>query len=249
MKVEGHNAPKFWVDSWKMLGFPSEFEQLVRCFDKAIEVVHNHDGFDENGWFYYQDFTVYYTRIESRWPWIRNATIFSVLSMLCFYLFTPIFFCVIVRDRNVCPLDTSWVTSLYFASATLSTVGYGDVTIEWENGPWNILSGIAYMILCNITLIVAFSSAAESSTTIFKDFDKRLLDWVWGKNKSELINKKIRRLTFLRLSQILFTFIILNFIGVFASQIIVAYEDEDIPWSWMLSLYWAVQTTTTIGYG
>jgi len=253
VEEEGHRAPKFWVDCCKMLGFPSELEQLLLCLDRAIEVVQEQDGFDGNGWFYYQDFTVYYTRIESRWPWLRNSTVFSALSMLCFYLFTPIFFCFIVRDRNVCPISGSnyyeWETSLYFASVTLSTVGYGDVTVELNNS-WHILSGIIYMIICNVTLIVAFSSAAESSTTIFKDFDKWILSWVWGNNKSELVHNKIRRLTFLRLSQILFTFIILNFIGVFASQIIVAYQEENnTSWGWMKSLYWAVQTTTTIGYG
>lgn len=53
--------------------------------------------------------------------------------MFSFYFATAVFFCAIVEDDNICPADPTgkdrsyygWVSALYFASATLSTVGYG----------------------------------------------------------------------------------------------------------------------------
>jgi len=41
----------------------------------------------------------------------------------------------------------------------------------------------------------------------------------------------------------------LNLLGVFSLQFSIWLSEEDIQISWMKSLYWAVQTTTTIGYG
>jgi hypothetical protein len=49
--------------------------------------------------------------------------------------------------------------------------------------------------------------------------------------------------------QIILTFFMLNLLGVFVLRIFLAFDTEIRDMSWMESFYWAVQTTTTIGYG
>jgi len=254
-EVEKSQLQSLWDSIVKLLGFRSQSEQLLTCLDKAIDIVGRQEE-EELGWFHFMDFHIYYTMIESRWPWMRSPAAISFTSILGFYLFSPIFFCYIVRDKGICPPDPSgahsyygWMSTLYFASTTLSTVGYGDLSVD-KDSDWNIFSGIIYMILCNVMLIVAFSAAADSSTTIFTRLNNWILNWVWGSNDSELISKKIRRVTFVRIGQIVCTFTFLNLIGVFASRIFILYTQvEEEQWNWMTSFYWAVQTTTTIGYG
>ena len=84
-------------------------------------------------WFYYKDFAFYNLTVESRYPWMRNPTVFSVLATVSFYLLTPILWCYVLKDDGICPADPEnggrrWLSSFYFASATMSTVGYDDVT-------------------------------------------------------------------------------------------------------------------------
>jgi hypothetical protein len=49
--------------------------------------------------------------------------------------------------------------------------------------------------------------------------------------------------------QITLIFFMLNLLGVFVLRIFLAFDTEIGSMSWMESFYWAVQTTTTIGYG
>lgn len=254
-EVENSQLQHAWESVLKLLGFRSQSEQLLTCLDKAIDIVRRQEEGDV-GWFHFMDFHIYYTINESRWPWMRSPAAISFTSIIVFYLFSPIFFCYVVRDKGVCPSDPSgtrpyhgWMSTLYFASTTLSTVGYGDLSVD-KDSDWNIFAGIIYMILCNVMLIVAFSAAADSSTTIFTRLNDWILNWVWGSNDSELISKKVRRITFLRIGQIVCTFTFLNLIGVFVSRVFILYTKvEAEKWNWMTSFYWAVQTTTTIGYG
>lgn len=108
------------------------------------------------------------------------------------------------------------------------------------------------MIFSNIILIGAFSAAADSGFSVLDRFQEQVIMRVIGKpNNDELLFQKIRRLKFLRISQIVCIFFSLNLIGVFANRLFLMGESEELrsEWSWMISFYWAVQTTTTIGYG
>jgi len=230
------------------LGIRSQTKQLLVCLETAVEIVNRQSGAGGSDssadWFYFEDFNIYYTQIESRWPWIRNGTVFSALSFLFFFfVFTPIFLCFIVQDDGTCPAGPTKdiINLLYFAAVTVSTVGYGDVHVDTTEF-WSTLCGIIYMICCYVFLIVIFASAAESSNSTFDNFGKSILNWVWGNNKQEQMTKKIRRVTIFRLSQIILIFIILNLIGVLLAKCFTDFN-------FVQSLYWSVQTTTTIGYG
>ena len=59
---------------------------------------------------------------------------------------------------------------------------------------------------------------------------------------------KVRRMVFLRTMELLLWFVLLNFVGVVAARLFVRASDiEDEQWTWMTTVYWAIQTTTTIG--
>jgi hypothetical protein len=73
-------------------------------------------------------------------------------------------------------------------------------------------------------------------------------------DKHEDVMSRMRWLKFTQLVEILLIFVALNLVGVFALRLSLLGETEDelgskLSLSWMESLYWAVQTTTTIGYG
>lgn len=51
-------------------------------------------------WFYYKDFAFYNLKVESKYPWVRNAGLFSLFVTLAFLFFTPILWCVVLRDEK-----------------------------------------------------------------------------------------------------------------------------------------------------
>mmetsp|Transcript_206 Transcript_206/g.348 ORF Transcript_206/g.348 Transcript_206/m.348 type:complete len:1383 (+) Transcript_206:113-4261(+) len=228
-------------------------------------------------WFYYKDFAFYNLKVESKYPWVRNAGLFSLFVTMMFLLFTPILWCVILRDENICPSNqgsyNGWLTSLFFASATMSTVGYGDVTVlvnydgDFDSispypQKWRIFIATVYMILSLIVSVVGFQAGLDSH---FHPFRRRLdltLTRVYeilrdanivkgSRDKHEDIASRMRFAKFSQLAEISLIFLILNLVGVFAVQLSLLGENKDEFGSltWMESLYWAVQTTTTIGYG
>jgi len=248
----------------------------LSCKKRRSSVTLHEDREDE--WFYYKDFVFYSLKIESKYPWMKNAGVFSILITFAYYLFTPILWCTILRDKAICPADKEnnshnsfhgWLSSLYFASTTSSTVGYGDVSIyslsnedeSAEPGSWRILIAILFMILSLVVSIVGFQAGLDSHFHPFRRkldlFAQRVIEIledagvIQSRNsaKDNYVFAKMRYAKFVLISEIVITFIILNLIGVFALQISLLMTDEDIHISWMQSLYWAVQTTTTIGYG
>lgn len=111
----------------QFFGFRSRSKQLLQILDKALQVAAE----EERPWFYYMDFSHYYTILEAKYPWMRSGLLVAILYLFLFYLLTPILFCDIMEDEGVCPKDPTgldrpfygWVSALYFASTTLSTVG------------------------------------------------------------------------------------------------------------------------------
>ncbi|EED88838.1 predicted protein [Thalassiosira pseudonana CCMP1335] len=230
---------------------------------------------DEEEWFYYKDFSFYSLKVDSKYPWMRNAGVFSILTTLLFYIFSPILWCHILQDENICPSSESgryngWLTSLYFASATMSTVGYGDVTVlvgddsdNTEN--WRIFIAVLFMILSLIASVIGLQAGLDSHFHPFRRrldvFVTRVFEILKDANvikgtydKHEDVMSRMRWLKFTQLVEILLIFVALNLVGVFALRLSLLGETEDelgskLSLSWMESLYWAVQTTTTIGYG
>ena len=245
----------------RYLFISDEQEQMMTMYRRAVEVATTYQLYDEKGeeeFFYYEDFVFDYTRLEAKWPWFRPGLHQPLLGILFYYLITPIFFCDISRDESIChnvPSENSpgWLSAVYFASVTLSTVGYGTLTVT-KNNDWNLLFGTIFMILSNVVLIVAYGSAVEQTFTKVKEFNERLINRILKEtDDQDFMHKKVRRLRLAMLCQFTFQFIGVNLLGLAAVLIHLAIarsrgqEHEFADWSWMKCLYWAVQTTTTIG--
>jgi hypothetical protein len=69
-------------------------------------------------------------------------------------------------------------------------------------------------------------------------------------NPDTPLYQQIRRLVLLRIGELVFYFLALNLVGASIARAFVnrspAPEEQ---WNWSTTLYYAVQTTTTIGYG
>ena len=109
------------------------------------------------------------------------------------------------------------------------------------------------MIVSMVVAAFTFSAAAGAAVAPFESFFTKLGGYFLGDEKSdEFLYQQVRRVKFVKLGEITLQFLLLNLLGVFAARVAVALEDGSDPekqWTWMTSLYWAVQTTTTIGYG
>ena len=138
-----------------------------------------------------------------------------------------------------------WLSALYFASTTMSTVGYGDLTVE--NGPPSrTFYGACYMIISMVAAVLFFGAVAESAFSQFKSPVRNILDkffvklshLIAGKPKQdELLYKTIRRLRIQKLSEIIMNFCLLNLIGVLVAKCFVKYQadEEGEYWDWYMS--------------
>jgi hypothetical protein len=93
------------------------------------------------------------------------------------------------------------------------------------------------MIFSNVILIVAFSAAAASGSAPLAAYQEKILMRVIGKpSNDEPLYKKIRRLKFLRITQITLSFIILNLVGVFANRLFLLGASDELKsqWNWMI---------------
>lgn len=82
----------FFANAKEKIGFRKEPKNLMRVLDRAIEVVDSERQGDD-AWFHFQDFSFYHTKVESRWPWMRNKFRIALLIIFFYYLFTTVFFC------------------------------------------------------------------------------------------------------------------------------------------------------------
>lgn len=105
-----------------------------------------------------------------------------------------------------------------------------------------------YAIFSVVISAVAVSAAAGAAVSPFEVSLHRLCNYFLGEEKSDdFLYKRIRRAKFMKLGEITIQFFFLNLLGIFAVRIAVAANAQSE--TWMTTFYWAVQTTTTIGYG
>jgi hypothetical protein len=129
-------------------------------------------------------------------------------------------------------------------------VGYGDVTVEKDN----VWFGTAYMMVSVCVSILAFSAAASDAFSPLEKFYEKYLS-IFGDDQvagSEGLDTKLRRVQLLKIGEILAHFVGLNMIGIVASRFFkgnLSSIHENSEWTWGESVYWSVQSTTTIGYG
>jgi hypothetical protein len=128
---------------------------------------------------------------------------------------------------------------------------------------WHSLVGSLYMLVATVVAVVAFTAAADLTTSPFHDTIRSVFRHLENPRNDAVaerlfLHQRLRRVKIVRLTEIFVEVLLFVLIGVVASQICVAFvDDDDIndvdgkspKWNWMTSFYWAIQTTTTIGYG
>lgn len=256
--------------AYNFLAIRDNNKVMLQCLDRAIDITTT-DSLDETDCFRFPEFLFYHCRVESMWPFFRTGKSIALFAIFVFYLGTPILFCTILGDKAICPkdptdMDRSYygvLTSLYFASTTASTVGYGDLFIKptLENGIFmdsygdisddsvTIVVRTIYMFAGTLVALLAVSTAAQRVMLPFNKHYMALLNYVIGEyTRGDCLHQKIRWFKIVKLFEITFQFFLLNLVGVVAARIVVRYTNEEAEqWSWVKTWYWAVQTTTTIG--
>lgn len=120
-----------------------------------------------------------------------------------------------------------------------------------ETPRWRVFMGILYMIISMVVLVTAFSAAAEKANERNPlDLLQRQVIGYFERNneQDQMLDARIRKIVWIKISHIVLQFLLINLIGVFIARCFInASEKEEEQWTWMTTLYWSVQTTTTIG--
>jgi hypothetical protein len=101
-----------------LLGYKTTHQYIMEALDRALHHV------DQNmeDWFHYQEWICFHTKVVSKWPWMRKESANAFLVVLLFYTATPILFCEVLGDKNICgdpSTGISWLEGYYMASVTL----------------------------------------------------------------------------------------------------------------------------------
>lgn len=173
------------------------------------------------------------------------------------HISTSLLFCHVLNQSRICDPGPKGSSAAYFASATLSTVGYGDLTVG--NDPdWLRYVGSFYMLISMVVAAVAFSAAADSTASPFQDGIQHIVRrWESAfvrndraRDRYQLMKERLRRVLFTKLACICTEILVFIFIGVIASQVASAMEERSYAkWSFATSFYWATQTCLTVGCG
>jgi len=261
-----------WYDKiLNLIGLWDLNKSMLRLFKAGL--VHTENSNEDE--FYFRDFNFYYTVIVSRYSLMRIYPGVAILFwLLAFYFGSAVLFCGFMKNESICPTQETtlegtdgylhleggdgsynyggWMTSIYFASVTMSTVGYGDVSLYEDGQPnWITFIGILYMLLSVAIAFTVFASVATMSLggiwqfNCFISLTEKMLE-----SKEIPLYKQVRRLILIRVTELVIYFLGLNAIGIFVARFFVnRSEIEGQQWNWMTTIYWAIQTTTTIGYG
>jgi hypothetical protein len=104
---------------WQTLtGYKTTQQYMLEAMDRAL----CHVDQNQEDWFHYQEWICFHTKVVSKWPWMRNESANAFLVVLVFYAATPVIFCEVLEDANICgdpSTGVSWLEGYYMASVTL----------------------------------------------------------------------------------------------------------------------------------
>ncbi|KAL3913225.1 MAG: hypothetical protein SGILL_006575, partial [Bacillariaceae sp.] len=107
-----------------LLGWWDDDQQLLKLFQAGMAYLEVGDE-DE---FYFRDFNFYQLEIKTRFSFMRVPQFVVFFWLIVYYFGSAILFCSIMKNRDVCEATPykygGWLSSIYFASVTMSTVGY-----------------------------------------------------------------------------------------------------------------------------
>jgi len=167
----------------------------------------------------------------------------AVLGILM-YLIVGIFAFSVVFEK------WDYSDSLYFSIVTFTTIGYGDMTPSTKGGEiftcFFALFGVMFVAVCLGTLcsqlieseVQAFEKTRENISTALLAAD----DEVRKERKSKSYGKKSMALSWLPFALAAFTALSIIIGGAY-------YIGSKEGWTWSECLYFAVITSTTIGFG
>jgi len=253
-KIAGkRKSTNFYDKLTELFGF---WDSDIRILDLLKEGL-DYTNDSEEDEFYFRDFAFYNTAIASKFWLLKNPIVFVTFWLVSFLLGSAVLFCPILKNEDVCPTQSGsaidgWMTSIYFATITMSTVGYGDVSLYSQGqSNWMTLLAILYMLVSMGIAYTVFSSAAEMTFNgVNENCLVQKLKILLTEDKHASLHKQVRRLVLLRVAELVSYFLLLNFVGVMVAKAVVGLSDEPSQqWNWMTAIYWALQTTTTIGYG
>ncbi|CAJ1953905.1 unnamed protein product [Cylindrotheca closterium] len=231
--------------------------QVGEIFESAVNVMEEAEG----RFFYYRSFNEYYLTLEENY-FRRNPSIAALAGVLAYYICSLVLFCGILGNNSTCPstdgrpIYEGWLTAIYFASVTISTVGYGDVSFVGSGTEvWRVLIGTLYMIVAMVVAVTVFSSlsskALEFTGSAVAPQLEPLIEKFISLEKNESLTTQLRRVWLFKIFELSVTFLLINVFGMCVAMLVMGTtkDGDEIDWSWMTAFYWAVQTTTTIGYG